>query len=168
MLIASSNSRRAFLRSSVAAVITVALIAGCGGGGETTTPPGSDPATETFASSLGVDLASMTKLSPDLYIKDVTVGSGAVVTDGQLLTMIYTGWLTNGSQFDTDIGRMPLTFHLNRGEVIPGWDQGITGMRVGGQRLLVIGSALGYGAAGRGPIPPNATLVFHVQITAAQ
>src|SRR6185437_5886970 len=169
MLIELHNRARALLRSAVVAVVTLTVItAGCGGGSEATTPPGSDPATETFASSLGVDLASMTKLSPDLYIKDVTVGSGAVVTDGQLLTMNYTGWLTNGSQFDSDVGRMPFTFHLNRGEVIPGWDQGIAGMRVGGERLLVIGSALGYGAAGRGPIPPNATLVFHVQITAAQ
>jgi len=167
MSIAFSHCRRAFLRSSVAAFVTLAVIAGCGG--ETTTPPGSDPATETFASSLGVDLASMTKVSPDLYTKDLTVGTGAAVTNGQLLTMIYTGWLTNGSQFDTDVGRPPaFAFHLGAGEVIRGWDQGIAGMRVGGERLLVIGSALGYGASGRGAIPPNATLVFRVQITAAQ
>jgi len=84
MSIALSHSRRAFLRSSVAAFVTLAVIAACGG--ETTTPPASDPATETFASSLGVDLASMTKVSPDLYTKDLTVGTGGVVADGQLLT----------------------------------------------------------------------------------
>jgi FKBP-type peptidyl-prolyl cis-trans isomerase FkpA len=160
------NRVRGPLRSAVVALVTLTVLSACGG--ETTTTPPSNPATETFAPSLGVDLASMTKLSPNLYIKDVTVGSGAAVAKGQLLTMLYTGWLTNGSQFDTDIGRAPFAFHLGAGEVIPGWDQGIAGMRIGGERLLVIGSALGYGAAGRGAIPPNATLVFHVQITAAQ
>jgi len=71
-------------RALALVLASAALCAACGG--ETTTPPASDPATETFASSLGVDLASMTKVSPDLYTKDLTVGTGGVVADGQLLT----------------------------------------------------------------------------------
>ncbi|HWH50393.1 MAG TPA: FKBP-type peptidyl-prolyl cis-trans isomerase [Gemmatimonadaceae bacterium] len=166
MSIAFSHCRRAFLRSSVAAFVTLAVIAGCGG--ETTTPPGSDPATETFASSLGVDLASMTKVSPDLYTKDLTVGTGAAVANNTSVTATYTGWLTNGTQFDSNVGGTPIPFQVGAGQVIRGWDEGLVGMRVGGERLLVIGSALAYGAGGRGPIPLNATLVFHVKILTAQ
>jgi FKBP-type peptidyl-prolyl cis-trans isomerase FkpA len=166
MSIALSHRRRAFLRSSIAAFVTLAVIAGCGG--ETTTPPASDPATDTFAPSLGVDLASMTKASEDLYTKDLTVGSGATVVNKQQLTVTYTGWLTNGTQFDSNVGGSPYPFQLGAGRVIPGWDEGLLGMRVGGERLLVIGSALAYGAGGRGPIPPNSTLVFHVHVLTAQ
>ncbi|MFI5227725.1 MAG: FKBP-type peptidyl-prolyl cis-trans isomerase [Gemmatimonadales bacterium] len=165
MSIARSRRTRPLLLP--AAVAVLGLFAACGGGsgGETTTPQASDPATETFASSLGVDLASMTKLSPDLYIKDVTVGSGAVPVTADSIIVTYTGWLANGTQFDSNVGGSPFTFSLGTGEVIRGWDQGLAGMRVGGTRLLVIGSALGYGPAGRATIPPNATLVFTVQLT---
>lgn len=145
--------------------LAVTLVA-CGG--DSTAPQGSDPATETFASSLGVNIASMTKLSDALYVQDQVVGTGATVANGQTLTVIYTGWLTNGTQFDSDVGKQAFQFPLGVHQVISGWDQGLVGMRVGGKRLLVIGSALGYGTGGNVGIPPNATLVFVVQVTAAQ
>ena len=160
---ASRNSARA-LRFAVLAFALV--VSACGS--DATSPQGSDPATETFAASLGVNIASMTKLSNALYIQDQVVGTGAPVANGQNLTVTYTGWLANGTQFDSNVGKSPLVFTLGAHEVIDGWDQGLVGMRIGGKRLLGIGSALGYGANGNGPIPPNATLVFVVQLITAQ
>ncbi len=101
----------------------------------------------------------MTKKNDNLYYQDLTVGSGEAVTVGKTLTMNYTGWLANGTRFDGG----QYAFVLGSGRVIAGWDQGIQGMKVGGKRRLVIGSELGYGAGGSGPIPPNATLVFDVE-----
>ena len=144
-------------------LIACAAYAGCGGDSSSA---GSDPATETFAPSLGVDLASMTKLSPDLYIKDLTVGTGPAVAKGDAITVTYTGFLANGTEFDSDVGRPLFGFTVGANQVIRGWDEGFVGIHVGGQRLLVIGSALAYGPDGRGPIPPNSTLVFTVQVAA--
>jgi FKBP-type peptidyl-prolyl cis-trans isomerase len=139
----------------------LALAAGCGGG-DSTVP---DLATETFATSLGVNISAMTKVSSSLYIQDVVVGTGAVVSAPDSISVTYTGWLANGTQFDSNVGRSPLGFSVGVGRVIAGWDQGLIGMRVGGTRRLVIGSALGYGSQGYAPaIPPNATLVFQVQL----
>jgi FKBP-type peptidyl-prolyl cis-trans isomerase len=129
----------------------------------------SNPATETFAASLGVNLAQMTKVSNDLYTQDLVVGTGAVAAAGKTVGVTYAGWFVNGTQFDPAVGTNALPpFVLGFGNVIAGWDIGLVGMKVGGKRLLVIGSALGYGAAGSGPIPPNTTLVFQVQLTSAQ
>lgn len=122
----------------------------------------------TFASSLGVNLAGSTKLPSGMYIRDIQVGAGATVAAGQLLSMRYTGWLTDGTQFDGTGSKPPFQFRLGAGQVIAGWDQGVAGMKVGGERQLVIPSALGYGSAGVGPIPPNAILVFTVEVVAAQ
>lgn len=159
----------AFHNRAIPLVLALAVLtAAIGCGSETTTPAASDPATETFAPSLGVDLASMTKVSQDLYTKDLTVGTGAVVASDDSLTATYTGWLTNGTQFDSNVGGVPIPFRLGVGRVIRGWDEGLVGMRVGGERLLVIGSALAYGAEGRATIPPNATLVFRVRVLTAQ
>lgn len=159
----------AFHNRAIPLVLALAaLTAAVGCGSETTTPAASDPASETFAPSLGVDLASMTKVSQDLYTKDLTAGTGAVVASGEHLTVTYTGWLTNGTKFDSNVGGAPLPFQLGAGQVIVGWDEGLAGMRVGGERMLVIGSALAYGAEGRATIPPNATLVFRVQVLTAQ
>ncbi|MCC6244889.1 MAG: FKBP-type peptidyl-prolyl cis-trans isomerase [Gemmatimonadaceae bacterium] len=110
----------------------------------------------------------MTKKSDNLYIQDLAVGTGAEAIAGRRLTMAYTGWLVDGTQFDSSIGRADFSFPLGSGQVIGGWDQGIAGMRVGGRRRLVIGSALGYGSTGSGAIPPNATLVFTVELKAVQ
>ncbi|MEO5798500.1 MAG: FKBP-type peptidyl-prolyl cis-trans isomerase [Gemmatimonadales bacterium] len=122
----------------------------------------------TFASSLGVNLAGSTKLPSGMYTRDLEVGTGAAVATGQLLSMRYTGWLTDGTQFDGTGTKPPFQFRLGTGQVIAGWDQGVAGMKIGGKRQLVIPSSLGYGASGVGPIPPNAILVFNVEVVAAQ
>ena len=102
---------------------------------------------------------------------DLVVGAGAEAVSGSAVTVHYTGWLYNaerpdqkGAVFDTSEGRAPLAFTLGQGQVIAGWDQGLVGMKVGGKRRLVIPPSLGYGGARRGPIPPNATLVFDVEL----
>ena len=103
---------------------------------------------------------------------DLRVGTGAEATAGRAVTVHYTGWLFDpgrpeqkGTQFDSSISRgQPFVFTLGTGGVIRGWDQGVPGMRVGGQRRLIIPPSLGYGASGNGPIPPNATLVFDIEL----
>jgi FKBP-type peptidyl-prolyl cis-trans isomerase len=100
-----------------------------------------------------------------LQFIDLATGSGDVATAGQTVSVHYTGWLTNGSKFDSSRDRgQPFSFGLGRGQVIRGWDEGVAGMRVGGRRKLVIPSQLGYGERGVGPIPPGATLVFSVEL----
>jgi FKBP-type peptidyl-prolyl cis-trans isomerase len=110
----------------------------------------------------------MTKISDALYIQDISLGGGTVASAGKSLQVIYTGWLANGTQFDSNVGKTPFPFTLGAHDVIEGWDLGLVGMKVGGKRRLVIGSALGYGASGNGPIPPNTTLVFEVTLVSAQ
>ena len=99
---------------------------------------------------------------------DLVVGTGAIAAPGNQVTVAYTGWLhdssrpdAKGTQFDSQTS---FTFPLGTGQVIRGWDQGVAGMRVGGQRRLVIPPELAYGSAGRGTIPPNATLVFDITL----
>jgi FKBP-type peptidyl-prolyl cis-trans isomerase len=110
-------------------------------------------------------------------ITDLKEGSGPAVAAGQAAVVHYTGWLYEagapehkGRKFDSsrDHGQ-PFTFHIGAGEVIPGWDQGVAGMKIGGQRRLVIPPELGYGARGAGGvIPPGATLVFDVELVGIQ
>ena len=101
-----------------------------------------------------------------LVYEDMVVGTGATATAGQTVTVNYTGWLTNGTKFDSSKDRnQPFSFRLGGGEVIQGWDEGVAGMKVGGTRKLTIPPQLGYGARGAGGvIPPNATLVFEVEL----
>jgi FKBP-type peptidyl-prolyl cis-trans isomerase FkpA len=103
--------------------------------------------------------------------KDTVTGTGKTASAGQMVTVNYTGWLfapnapqQHGVQFDSSVGREAFTFQLGAGKVIPGWDQGVEGMKVGGKRTLVIPANLGYGADGAGPIPPNANLIFDVEL----
>ncbi|MDH4062623.1 MAG: FKBP-type peptidyl-prolyl cis-trans isomerase [Aquincola sp.] len=118
----------------------------------------------------------MTTTASGLQYQDVTVGSGATAMSGARVSVHYTGWLhdptapgARGRKFDSSRDRQdPFRFALDGGMVIAGWDEGVLGMRVGGTRVLVVPPALGYGARGAGGvIPPNATLVFEVELLAA-
>jgi FKBP-type peptidyl-prolyl cis-trans isomerase len=107
----------------------------------------------------------------DLVIQELAAGSGTVAAAGHYVTVHYTGWLqqpdgTPGRKFDSSLDRRdPFSFSLGAGEVIGGWDQGVAGMQPGGKRRLVIPPHLGYGARGAGGvIPPNATLIFDVEL----
>jgi len=103
-----------------------------------------------------------------LTIEDIVVGEGAIAEAGQSVSVHYTGWLTDGKKFDSSKDRGdPFDFGLGQRQVIAGWDEGVQGMKVGGTRKLTIPPALGYGARGAGGvIPPNATLVFEVDLLA--
>lgn len=109
--------------------------------------------------------AEVTTASGLKYI-DVVVGTGREAAAGNLATVHYTGWLTNGKKFDSSVDRRdPFSFPIGAGQVIRGWDEGVAGMKVGGKRKLTIPPDLGYGARGAGGvIPPNATLVFDVEL----
>jgi FKBP-type peptidyl-prolyl cis-trans isomerase len=139
-------------------LLTLCVVA-CSKGGET-------KAAVASTSPWGIDLASTTKTPSGLAYKDVKVGDGPVAQAGQTATVHYTGWLqSDGSKFDSSRDRNePFGFQLGAGQVIKGWDEGVAGMKVGGRRVLVIPPSLGYGANGTGPIPPNATLVFDVEL----
>jgi len=127
------------------------LLTGCGGGDGPTAPTMSVP----------------------FSVTELRAGTGREAVAGKGVTVQYAGWLydpnqsnNKGSLFDTSVNKEPYSFVLGAGAVIPGWDQGLVGLKVGGVRQLVIPPDLAYGAAGRGPIPPNATLLFEVELLA--
>jgi peptidylprolyl isomerase len=175
---------RAKLLSLTLALILVAGVAACGEDDSSSAESGAEPAaTETPAPSGGGVEAIATGISKDtttkpevpapsgdpptkLVVKDIVKGKGPKAKPGDKLTMQYVGvsW-SNGQQFDAswDNGA-PFPFKLGAHMVIPGWDQGMVGMRKGGRRLLVIPPELGYGPAGAGPIGPNETLIFAVDL----
>jgi FKBP-type peptidyl-prolyl cis-trans isomerase FkpA len=133
------------------------LLAACSRGGGS--PHG-------FSASLGVDTTTMTKAPAGFWYTDVKVGQGAEARQGSTVTVHYTGWLPDGSKFDSSRDRgEPFAFTLGAGQVIAGWDEGVKGMRTGGRRKLVLPPQLAYGAEGAPPaIPPGATLVFDVEV----
>jgi FKBP-type peptidyl-prolyl cis-trans isomerase FkpA len=113
-------------------------------------------------------MSQTTTTSSGLIIEDSVVGSGAEASAGQSVSVHYTGWLTDGKKFDSSKDRNdPFEFQLGARRVIAGWDEGVQGMKIGGTRKLTIPPELGYGTRGAGGvIPPNATLVFEVELLA--
>ncbi len=109
---------------------------------------------------------TMTTTTSGLQYTDEVVGAGDTAKSGQTVSVHYTGWLTDGKKFDSSKDRnQPFSFKLGAGQVIRGWDEGVAGMKIGGKRRLVIPAELGYGARGAsGAIPPNATLIFEVEL----
>lgn len=146
----------------------------------TTQQPAVDPATTALSATLDASLTSeeadalkhtdtVTSKTGLKYI-DLKVGKGAMPVKGQTITVNYTGKLTNGQTFDSNVDPKfnhvePFSTAIGVGQVIPGWDEGMVSMKVGGKRRLIIPSQLGYGARGAGAtIPPNATLIFDVEL----
>jgi FKBP-type peptidyl-prolyl cis-trans isomerase FkpA len=113
----------------------------------------------------GATTTMATTTATELKIETLKPGTGAEAVQGKMVSVHYTGTLTDGKQFDSSVGKAPFEFQLGAGQVIQGWEKGVVGMKVGEKRKLTIPSELGYGAAGAGNvIPPNATLIFEVEL----
>ena len=149
----------------IGAFAAVAVLPGCNSDITGVGPP-SDPATETFAASLAVDIASMTKTKEGVYYKDLVVGTGATVNDSAVtINVTYAGFLKDGKLFDSGTN---VAFGLN--DVVPGFRIGLLGMKESGKRKIVIPSELGYGPInkkdinGKITIPRQSTLIFDVEV----
>ncbi len=116
----------------------------------------------TFAASLGIDLSAMEKTSTGVYIQDLTVGVGEGLVWGDRPTVRFSGWLHDGTNFDSG----ELNFLMGNNQVVPGFEQGIFGMRFGGIRRMIIPSILAYGDGAVGSVPPGSVLIFEVEVTA--
>jgi len=160
----------------IAMIAALCLIAaGCQQSGRDAAPPAEEAAasqaggesTEPQAVAEGDAAAGEEVTLPNgLVYQDLVVGDGAVAEKGMTATVHYSGWLTDGTKFDSSVDRdQPFPFPIGAGKVIKGWDEGVQGMRVGGKRKLTIPPDMAYGARGYPPvIPPNSTLVFDVQL----
>ena len=153
---------RCGLRSALVLALGLTLSA-CAGAPAGPLPP-SDPALLTFAEELGVDLADFEKTESGLYIQDQIPGVGATAQRESRVWIFYVGYLPDGTVFDAQLQGDPFQFRMGGSEVIRGWNEGIRGMKVGGQRRLVVPPRLAYGSRGRGDVPPGATLVFDLQL----
>ena len=160
----------------IAAAMALIGLAGCAGGagGSVGGAPnaGAAPAPRpvigpvertTFAPSLGVHLDQMLRHASGLYVQDLKVGTGAVALKGKTMVVRYEGYLANGTEFDHG----EITVSIGADNTIAAWKEGLLGMRVGGQRRLVVPPSLGYGTAAAGEIPPNSVLVFDIEMTSA-
>lgn len=159
-------------RLAVAALLPLAFTACLDGTDYSTNPFPNIPIEQTtFAAGLNVNLTASTKTSTGLYFRDLVVGTGTTATGTSTVGVYYAGYLTNGQKFDEraspqellvrPLGSSPPVF-------IKGWEEGIVGMKIGGTRQLIVPPELGYGANGAGVIPPNAVLVFTIQLVTVQ
>ena len=162
-------------RRGALGTVLVILSLGCG-----RTDAGRDAAAETpaagdaapeivmdteFADDLDIDLDAMTRTESGLYYEELESGSGLAAREGHVLETHYTGWLTTGEEFGTSRDGSPYTFQLGRHQVPRGIEEGVTGMRIGDVRRLVVPPALGYGPRGQPPtIPPSATLIYEIEL----
>lgn len=167
------------MRRAMIGIVALGIVA-CGGpaeeGGdaepaeapaaEETAAPAPAPIATEYAAELDVDLDAMEKTESGLRYEVLNEGTGEAAQPGNTVAVHYTGWLPDGTKFDSSRDRdEPFSFLLGAGRVIPGWDEGVAGMKVGGEKKLVIPPELGYGARGAGNvIPPGATLVFDVEL----
>ena len=144
----------------------LASLTACDLSTEPRVPDEIDPADDTYASALGVNIATMTKTGSGVYYRDMVGGTGAEAGAISVIRVYYSGFLTNGTRFDTNVGNPePYEIDMN-GNIIPGFREGVLGMKVGGKRKFVIPASLGYGRDGdpRAGIPPNSNLVFDVEL----
>lgn len=156
-----------YLRLPLILVAILFLVAACGRVETTNAPAGEGAASGGAAPAAPTKLqdSQLTTTPSGLKYADLVVGSGAEATSGSTASVHYTGWLENGTKFDSSLDRgQPFDVKIGAGEVIKGWDEGLQGMKVGGKRQLIIPPALGYGSADQGTIPPNSTLIFEVEL----
>lgn len=174
----SRTDRHSLVRVSSMALALVAGLNACGGGPSTSTTPAPAPTPTvapsapvvgpagdveraTFAASLGVDLTKMVRRPSGLYVQDMTTGDGSVAARDRTAVLRYSGFLANGTQFDSG----EITITLGKNQVIRAWEDGVLGMRVNGKRRIVTPPHLAYGSRGAPPaIPPNAVLVFDMEL----
>jgi FKBP-type peptidyl-prolyl cis-trans isomerase FkpA len=147
-----------------ALVLAVAATSACL---DSTAPQGKSIEETEFAASLGVDLAASTKTANGAYYRDIVPGSGPAITTGKI-SVRYTGYLSNGVQFESNISNAnPLQFTFGQEEVIKGFEETLIGVKVGAKRQLIIPYDLAYGSFNYGPIPGNSNLVFVVEVVSA-
>ncbi|MHB1000572.1 MAG: FKBP-type peptidyl-prolyl cis-trans isomerase [Armatimonadota bacterium] len=153
----------------LAALLVLALVVGCQKNNTSvesnnTSTPAVTPADAPVKPS--VTDGKTVKTKSGLKYEEIKVGTGAAPKNGDLVVVNYTGWLKDGTVFDSSEGEEPFTFRLGMGEVIKGWDEGVASMKVGGTRKLMVPSNLAYGEEGTpgGPIPPNSSLTFEVEL----
>lgn len=157
---------------SILVLAFLALVGGCGGDEQPeeesagSSAVASSEVAQEYADELDVDLSSMTRSESGLYVGQIAEGEGEPAAAGDTVVVHYTGWLPDGTKFDSSRDRdEPFPVQIGAGRVIAGWDEGVVGMRPGGRRMLVIPPSMGYGTRGAGgAIPPNATLVFDVEL----
>lgn len=154
------NNKPRLISVFILVLLVSALLAACG---DNTAVPSAATA------PAGTATPELTKSATGLKYYDTVVGKGTQPKVGQTVSVHYSGYLTNGTKFDSSVDRgQPFKFVLGVGQVIQGWDEGVATMKVGGKRRLIIPPQLGYGHSGSGPIPPNAELIFDVELLAVQ
>jgi FKBP-type peptidyl-prolyl cis-trans isomerase len=153
------------LARALPAFAALAVLAACDLSTEPRVPAPIDPANDTYHSSLGINISTMSKTASGVYFKDTEVGDGAEVGATSTIEVNYSGFLPNGARFDSNQGFPPAELDL-AGNIIPGFRDGMVGMKVGGERTMVIPTALAYGRDGNpnAGIPPNSNLVFVVEL----